>query len=379
MQHNDIPVSLYVHIPWCIKKCPYCDFNSFENKVAIYPFAEYFNKLKQDFIQSKYLLNDRKIISIFIGGGTPSLADPSYYYDFINFLDQNYGLSKDIEITMELNPGTAEYFNINDYYLAGINRISIGAQSFNDQHLHSLGRIHNTKNIIEVANKLQNKNFNIDLMHNLPKQTLVEAMNDLNAAIALNPPHISWYQLTIEPNTYFYKHRPVTPNDDLSFEILNQGLDLLEKNGYKRYEISAFGKNYFCKHNLNYWEFGDYLGIGVGASSKISYWINNKLEVIRFNKPKSPTKYLEANDFMNQFDIIEDEQLQFEFMLNAARLIDGFNLDIFTNRTGLDLSKIQTQLNKGLKKELIYIQNNHIYPTKLGILFNNELQEIFLK
>jgi putative oxygen-independent coproporphyrinogen III oxidase len=372
-----IPISLYIHIPWCVKKCPYCDFNS-HNKPEILPFAEYFQHLLQDFLQDQHFLQNRKIYSIFIGGGTPSLAAPEYYFWLFKELKKYCDFATNLEITMELNPGTHEYHNLAEYFDTGINRLSIGAQSFNDTSLQALGRIHNKENTLEVIAKLKQKNFNIDLMHSLPKQSLENALEDLTTAIALQAPHISWYQLTIEENTYFAKHQPILPSEELAFAIYNQGLKLLQKHGYQHYEVSAFTKNqHFCQHNLNYWQYGDYLGIGAGAHSKIT---QHNFEIIRHAKVKNPYKYMQStnHNYTHQHEIVAQTQLPFEFFMNAARLIEGFNLELFTERTNLPLAAIAPKLQIAQDKQLVNIVNHNFKLTEYGKLFVNDLLEIFV-
>jgi putative oxygen-independent coproporphyrinogen III oxidase len=374
-----IPLSLYIHIPWCLKKCPYCDFNS-HNKPQILPFEQYFAHLLQDFLANQHFLQQRKIYSIFIGGGTPSLAPPKYYAWLFKELREHCEFADNIEITMELNPGTHEYHNLEDYFAAGINRISVGAQSFNNTSLTALGRIHNNSDTLSVIEKLKHKNFNIDLMHTLPNQSLHMAIDDLQLAINLNPAHLSWYQLTIEENTYFAKHQPILPSEKLGFEIYTQGLELLEKSGYERYEVSAFAKvqspTMYCQHNLNYWQYGDYLGIGCGAHGKIT---TNNFEIIRTAKVKHPQKYMDANhEYTSKQQTIEKAHLPFEFFVNAARLITGFNLELFAARTNLPLASIMPQLQQAQAKQLITIDNHNLQLTSYGKLFVNELVELFL-
>lgn len=382
------PLSLYIHIPWCIKKCPYCDFNSYAittNNNINNNFAEelYIDKLIQDLtIDLLHFQEQRSLTSIFIGGGTPSLFSPKSFDTLLNAINKLIKFNNNIEITMEANPGTMEYKDFKDYKQAGINRISIGAQSFNNTSLQLLGRIHVADEIKNAVTKLFDANmlnFNLDLMYGLPKQTTDATLVDLQQAIALNPTHISWYNLTIEPNTYFAKRPPTLPQDEELFEMMEHGYQLLSKNGFKQYEVSAYARdNYKCTHNLNYWEFGDYLGIGAGAHGKITNVANNT--VIRTAKTRNPKDYLEKNNNFMAVALkdLTKEDLIFEFMLNSMRLEDGFSLESFSQRTGLKHKDIHKQLQLALDKNLVSILNSKVKPTALGKRFLNDLIAIFL-
>lgn len=374
------PLSLYIHIPWCVKKCPYCDFNSHAVHNSI-PEAEYLAALIADLQQDLPFAQGRKLQSIFFGGGTPSLFSPQGLGGLLQNISDLIPFSANIEITLEANPGTIEHYNFSDYKSAGINRISLGAQSFNDHKLQALGRIHKAHETLTAIEKLHNINFqsfNIDLMHGLPQQTLVEAMQDLNTALSCNPPHLSWYQLTLEPNTVFYKYPPKLPDDEIAWQIQAAGEELLHAAGFAHYEVSAFAKpGAQCKHNLNYWEFGDYLGIGAGAHGKITDLDTHT--VTRSWKTRLPKDYLNSEqNFQAGKTTLTTEQLVFEYMLNRLRLFDKLNLEDFTQRTGLPINHIAAILNAAQNKELISLQNNYVQITTLGKRFLNDLMQMFL-
>ena len=372
---QNIPLSLYIHVPWCIKKCPYCDFNS---HVAPNVIAEqmYIKALIADLDINKNLINNRIIETIFIGGGTPSLLSAKAYQYLFEHIKKNYNLANNAEITLEANPGTIDYQKFKDYRAIGINRLSIGIQSFQDRHLKKLGRIHssaNAKVAIEHAQNAGFDNFNLDLMHGLPNQTLEEALSDLKTALTFNPKHLSWYQLTIEANTIFYKQQPLLPSDDILADIELAGFEILKK--YNHYEISAFSKSGFqCNHNINYWNFGDYLGIGAGAHSKISH----DSQILRFEKKRMPKDYLESPSININKRIITKKELPFEFMLMASRLKKPIQKSLFKDRTTLDIEVIRPELELALQKKLITENKQLITLTEHGFRFLNEFQSLFI-
>lgn len=377
MTHS-IPLSLYIHIPWCIKKCPYCDFNSHAVKNEI-PEFQYINQLLLDLENDLHLVAGREIKSIFIGGGTPSLFSATSLEKLLSELKIKLNFSQTIEITLEANPGTFETQRFKDFYAIGINRLSIGIQSFQNEKLKLLGRIHDaeqSKQAVEIAQQAGFNNINLDLMFGLPEQTLKDAMLDLNTAIQFQTSHLSWYQLTLEPNTYFYSHPPTLPIEDAIWKMQLSGQDLLAKNNYFQYEVSAYSKyNLQCSHNLNYWKFGDYLGIGAGAHSKMTF--NN--QIIRKIKIKHPNAYLLAkNNFIAEEKIVPEKEIPFEFMLNALRLNQVIPVELFTERTGLQSQKLESMLIAAANKKLISYNKNTIITTSLGKRFLNDLVQLFL-
>lgn len=362
---QNIPLTLYIHYPWCEKKCPYCDFNSHITTID----NDYIDVLILDLKNSLKYIQGRKIAAIFIGGGTPSLMSIQDIAKLFEALNKYLTFEDDIEITIESNPSSAEVGKFKFYKSIGINRISIGIQSFDDKNLKFLGRIHNAKqaqNALTIASETF-ANFNLDIIFGLQSQSLKNSQNDLKIALSFNPSHISFYQLTIEPNTYFSKFPPILPSDERLYQMMESGIELLENNDYKRYEVSAYGLP--SKHNLNYWKFGDYIGIGSGAHGKIT----TTNGIIRTTKLKSPKDYI----FDNSAKITQIKSLDFDFMLNALRLKNGFDKNLFTQRTGQDLTTIKQQLTKAKNLELITI-NNKITPTTLGFNHLNSLQELFL-
>ena len=363
------PLSLYIHYPWCVKKCPYCDFNSHETGNR----EGYIATLLKDLDNELDTIQGRSIHSIFIGGGTPSLMSADELQELFIGLKSKLIFEKNIEITLETNPGTFEIEKFKAFKDIGINRLSIGVQSFQNHHLKSLGRIHSAEEASKACTYASQifDNFNIDLMYGLEGQSINDCLSDLNQAIDLNPQHISFYQLTIEPNTLFAKFPPTLPKDDDIWRMGEQGVALLEQHGFARYEVSAFGK-ISSKHNLNYWQFGDYIGIGAGAHGKITDINTGK--ILRTRKAKSPKDYSS-----NQAGVIEPiENLSFEFMLNALRLKQGFDSDLFENRTGESISVISQQLDKVKTLGLLDINNDRIKPSKKGFDFLNDLQSFFL-
>jgi len=369
------PISLYIHYPWCVKKCPYCDFNSHEGD----PQADYIAALIRDLDCDLKYLQNRQIHSIFIGGGTPSLMSVNDAKELFKGLRQKLPIPKNIEITLEVNPGTFEANKFAQFREVGINRLSIGVQSFNNKNLEFLGRIHSAEEAtqaIKEAQKVGFENINIDLMYGLKSQTTELCMEDLRCAIAFQPSHISFYQLTLEANTLFAKYPPKLPAEDNIWEMGEKGAALLQNNGFGQYEISAYGKTP-SQHNINYWEFGDYIGIGAGAHGKITDIKAKK--IFRTLKPKSPRDYLnqfQNNDSESSIKVVDN--VAFEFMLNSLRLKDGFNVELFEARTGQPFQVLGSKLDKAIDLDLIQIQKKWIKPTTKGFNFLNELQEIFL-
>ena len=369
------PLSLYIHYPWCIKKCPYCDFNSHEGEIQ----SGYINALLSDLDDDLKYVQNRKINSIFIGGGTPSLMSINDLNDLFNGLSNRLVFSPDIEITMEANPGTFEIDKFSEFRNVGVNRLSIGVQSFDDNQLKFLGRIHSAKeakNAVIKAQKVGFDNLNIDLMYGLNRQSIDECMIDITSAITLNPSHISFYQLTLEPNTFFSKFPPSLPSDDYIWKMGEKGTDILNSNGFQHYEVSAYSA-LPSKHNMNYWEFGDYIGIGAGAHGKITDVASN--EILRTLKIKSPKDYLLSIKKNNQKSSVKSiENLSFEFMLNSLRLIDGFNPKLYESRTGQSIELLSKQMREAENLDLLDIKNHKIRPTQKGYSFLNDLQAIFL-
>jgi len=376
------PLSLYIHVPWCVRKCPYCDFNSHKAPQDL-PEDAYVDALIRDLEQELPSIWGRTVQTIFIGGGTPSLFSAEAYERLFSSIRALLPLSPQVEITLEANPGTFEAQRFSDYLDIGINRLSIGVQSFNDESLTALGRIHDSKQAIkaiETAHKVGFENFNLDLMFGLPHQTEKTARNDVATAIALEPSHISYYQLTLEPNTLFYQQPPTLPDEDpiIDWQIANQ--QRLNEAGYQQYEVSAYAKNnQQCQHNINYWQFGDYLGIGAGAHGKISDAA--KQSITRRSKQKQPQAYIEsagsAAVVLNE-ELITKKDIGFEFMLNALRLTDGFPTPLFYQHVGLPISHINKALQQAEQLELITYDIHRICPTEKGQRYLNSLVELFL-
>ncbi|MDE9481998.1 radical SAM family heme chaperone HemW [Xenorhabdus bovienii] len=371
------PLSLYIHIPWCVQKCPYCDFNSHALKGDV-PHQEYVDHLLADLRADLPMIENREVSTIFIGGGTPSLLSAEGMQRLLDGVRASLPLSSQAEITMEANPGTVEAGRFSAYQKAGINRISIGVQSFGSDKLIRLGRIHGpdeAKRAAHLAADLGLRSFNLDLMHGLPNQTLSEALDDLRQAIELSPPHLSWYQLTIEPNTSFGSRPPVLPDDDALWDIFSQGHQLLTAAGYQQYETSAYAKaGYQCQHNLNYWRFGDYLGIGCGAHGKISF---EDGRILRTVKTKHPRGYMQGR-YLDQQNQVDNEDRPFEFFMNRFRLLEAMPRHDFSDFTGLLESAIRPQLDEALAKGYITENATHWQITKHGKLFLNSLLELFL-
>lgn len=374
------PLSLYVHVPWCVQKCPYCDFNSHGQKGDI-PEAEYVQHLIDDLKADLHLVQGRKIHSIFIGGGTPSLLTGAAYTRLLNEVDSLIGLADNCEITLEANPGTVETGRFKDYVKAGINRISIGVQSMQNDKLKALGRIHGADEASYAAQQASEaglNSFNLDLMHGLPGQSLDDALSDLKQIIALNPPHISWYQLTIEPNTQFASKPPTLPQDETLWDIQEQGQALLAQAGYQQYEISGYAKPGFqCQHNLNYWRFGDYLGIGCGAHGKVT---DAKTGVItRTEKVKHPRGYMDIiKPYLYKSWQVEQDDLAFEFFMNRFRLIEPCPINDFNALTQQPLQSQQHALDKAINAGLLTKTDSHWHVTLQGQRFLNDLLALFV-
>jgi len=376
-----IPLSLYIHMPWCVRKCPYCDFNSHavpDGKLSLELEQEYLQALVEDFKTQLHFAQGRKLHSIFIGGGTPSLISASGYQWLFQQLNGLLPFEEQCEITLEANPGTVEHDPFAGYLAAGINRLSIGVQTFNEQHLKQLGRIHSAENAINAIHQAQEAGFkriNIDLMHGLPQQTLEQALTDLRMAVENGATHISWYQLTIEPNTVFFRTQPVLPVENVLEHIQEQGEAYLKAHGFIQYEISAWRKEEPSAHNMNYWQFGDYLAIGAGAHAKVSL----RDGVYRFQKTRLPKDYLAKIPAEHlQFKKIEPEDMPFEFMMNALRLNEGVPAQFYKERTGYELDKIQAKLDSLRQRHLFSENTEQLACTAHGHLFLNSVLEEFL-
>jgi oxygen-independent coproporphyrinogen-3 oxidase len=377
------PLSIYVHLPWCLRKCPYCDFNSHEASggTAALPEARYLDALVADLDASLPLIWGRTVQSVFIGGGTPSLFSPEGIERLLSELRMRLRLNAGAEITLEANPGTFERDRFRAFRAAGVTRLSIGVQSFDDAKLQALGRVHNRAQALAAAEEAASAfdTFNLDLMYALPGQTLAECEEDVRTALALQPPHLSVYHLTIEPNTRFAVQPPPNlPEDDSAFEMLDRITELTGAAGLKRYEVSAYARDgHHCRHNLNYWQFGDYLGIGAGAHSKLSF----PHRVVRQVRWREPNTYMDkalAGLAISNDEEVKRKALPFEFILNALRLRDGFELPLFTERTGLPLSSIRAALQQAEQKGLVTQDLERIKPTARGFDFLSDLQKMFL-
>lgn len=375
------PLSLYVHIPWCVQKCPYCDFNSHAQKGSI-PEQDYIKHLLQD-LQADLQgypasIAQRQLHSIFIGGGTPSLFSADGIAFLLQQIQQLIPFQDNIEITLEANPGTAEAARFVGYVQAGVTRISMGIQSFDDEKLMKLGRIHNAeeaKQAVHFAKNARLRSFNLDLMHGLPNQSVQQALDDLRQAIALAPPHLSWYQLTIEPNTMFAYRPPILPDDDELWDIFEQGHQLLTAAGYQQYETSAYAKPHFqCQHNLNYWRFGDYLAIGCGAHGKLSFPSG---DIIRYSKTKHPKGYMRGEYLYEQQSVAPADR-PFEFFMNRFRLLEPVPKVEFEQFTGLALDCVEEKIQWALNKGYVQDSANYWQITEQGKLFLNELLTEFL-
>jgi len=376
------PLSLYIHLPWCVRKCPYCDFNSHRAGEAP-PKQRYIEALLMDLSREAAQASGRTIDSIFLGGGTPSLFSPDEINALLKGVRALFVIAGDAEVTMEANPGTVECGSPAGYRAAGINRLSIGAQSFDDERLSTLGRIHSSADIVRAVEDAKDggfTNINIDLMHGLPDQTAEMALDDLSAAIRLEPSHISWYQLTLEPNTIFHARPPANlPDDDLAYEIQDRGQALLAEQDFAQYEISAYARNgKQCRHNLNYWLFGDYLAVGAGAHGKIT----TADGIFRYQKPANPLQYMMSQEEVNESTALKaltPADRMFEFMLNALRLNDGFAEELFCQRTALSSDALMDATKAVQEKGLMERREDGVWkPSKLGARFLNDLQAEFI-
>lgn len=373
------PLSLYIHIPWCVKKCPYCDFNSHESRTEI-PEKRYVAALIADLEQSVPRVYGRKIKSVFFGGGTPSLFSADSINEILSAVRMLTPLDYGAEITLEANPGTVDTVHFSGYKQAGVNRVSLGIQSFNADYLKALGRIHDDRQAMQAAELALTtfERVNLDVMYGLPYQSLEDALQDARQAASFNPDHLSFYHLTLEPNTPFHRTPPSLPSDDASADMQEQIEALLAENGYEHYETSAFCKpNNLARHNLNYWQFGDYLGIGAGAHSKLSF--HDK--ITRETRHKHPKAFMEATEAGNAVDntwVIAQADLGFEFMMNALRLTGGFETKLFSERTGMPVQSISMRLAEASKNGLITQNTQYIQPTLLGQRYLNDLLALFL-
>ena len=374
------PLALYVHFPWCVRKCPYCDFNSHEWKGERFPEDDYLDALRADLEQALPLVWGRQVHTVFIGGGTPSLLSARGLDRLLSDVRALLPLDADAEITMEANPGTFEAEKFAQFRASGVNRLSVGIQSFNEAHLKALGRIHDSGDAhraVEIAAR-HFDNFNLDLMFALPQQTLDECRADIETALSFAPPHLSLYHLTLEPNTLFAKFPPALPDDDASADMQEWIHAHTAAAGYERYEVSAYAKPHRqCKHNLNYWRFGDYLGIGAGAHSKLSF----AHRIVRQARYKHPATFMEqarAGSPVQEEHEVSARDLPFEFMLNALRLVEGFPVHRFIERTGLPMTSIEPALQEAERRGLIERTHEKIAPTPLGQRFLNDLQALFL-
>ncbi len=409
---KDIPLALYIHVPWCVKKCPYCDFNSHELPInsQLSMYDEYVEALLLDAASQQPLTQGREISSIFIGGGTPSLLPIAQYQRLFDGLREIFWFANDIEVTMEANPGTLEHAPFAEYLKVGINRLSIGVQSFSAEQLKTLGRIHNPTQALSAIKAARSSGFervNVDLMHGLPQQTMNEALSDIQMAHEAGATHISWYQLTIEPNTVFYRSQPVLPDEDSLADIEQAGQALLERLGYNNYEVSAWAgaADKPCRHNVNYWQFGDYLAIGAGAHGKVTLnedaaqklttdtFPNEVLEeagIYRFSKSRMPRDYITFdNDSINNvkkagapkmvgWQAVASDELVSEFMLNALRLHDGVAWSLFEARTGLSYDSVATEVDALVKQGLLIDNEERLQPTTLGRRYLNQILRAFL-
>ena len=376
------PLSLYIHVPWCLKKCPYCDFNSHEVKSAgtEIPEQNYIAALIADFEQTLPRVWGRRISTVFFGGGTPSLLSGATVDDILAAVRARLPLTPDAEITLEANPGTVEASRFRDYRAAGVNRLSLGIQSFNPQHLKALGRIHDdtqARRAIDIARE-HFDNFNLDVMYGLPQQSIKQALADIETALTFKPPHLSAYHLTLEPNTYFHRYPPKLPDDDTSAEMQIEIEALLASHGYDNYETSAFARpGARCKHNLNYWLFGDYVGIGAGAHGKISF-PDRVLREVRYRQPKQFMEKAIAGNAVQESHEVSATDIGFEFMMNALRLTGGFEVSLFAERAGVPLTRLLRALEDAERRGFITRDHQRVSPTLQGRRFLNELLQTFL-
>ena len=373
------PLALYIHIPWCVRKCPYCDFNSHAASPVL-PEEEYVDALLADLDQDLAAVYGRPLSSIFFGGGTPSLFSAAALGRLLAGVEQRIPFTADIEITLEANPGTFEQDKFVAYRKLGINRLSIGIQSFQPNKLEALGRIHTGDEALraaEMARRAGFDNFNLDLMHGLPDQSLEEALDDLRQAIALAPTHLSWYQLTLEPNTVFWNQPPELPEDDILWDIQEAGQALLAEHGFSQYEVSAYARpGKAARHNLNYWSFGDFIGIGAGAHGKLSHPDGR---IVRTWKTRLPKDYLNpAKQFKAGEKTLTADELPFEFLMNALRLTQGVDAELFAQRTGLPLQTLAAARAEAEQKGLLQVEPTRLVATARGQLFLNDLLQYFL-
>ncbi len=374
------PLSLYVHLPWCIKKCPYCDFNSHASDKNGVPEQAYIKALMADLEAALPLIWGRSIQSIFIGGGTPSLFSPQAIDELLSGLRARLSLVAGCEVTLEANPGTFEKNRFKAFHAAGVTRLSLGVQSFQDPYLKVLGRVHDGHQAIAAASEAAEvfDTFNLDLMYALPGQSLADLRQDVVTALSLKPSHLSIYHLTIEPNTYFAKFPPTPVDDDVSADMLDLITEMTAQQGLGRYEVSAYAKpGHTCQHNQNYWQFGDYLGIGAGAHSKLSF----AHRVVRQVRLRDPQRYMQGAENGSAVSLEQEvarSELPFEFMLNALRLADGFDLTLFGERTGLPMSALEPGLAQALERGLLQRDSNHVKPSVRGFDFLNDLLALFL-
>jgi len=374
------PLSLYVHLPWCLKKCPYCDFNSHEASGEALPEQRYAQALLADLESALPLIWGRTVHSIFLGGGTPSMFNPTTMDRLLGDIRARLKLEPECEITMEANPGTFEKDRFRAFAQAGVTRLSVGVQSFNDAHLMAIGRVHDRTQALAAVEEAARSfaTFNLDLMYALPGQTMEQLCEDVATALCFSPPHISIYHLTIEANTYFAKFPPAIPEEDTAYAMLDQITERTAVAGLDRYEVSAYARSgHRCRHNLNYWQFGDYLGIGAGAHSKLSF----AHRVVRQVRLRDPLKYMEGalrGNAIAQEEEVSRNELPFEYMLNALRLRRGFALRDFSERTGMALTAIEKALSQAEQKGLIGRDLHHVWPTQRGFDFLSDLQALFL-
>ena len=376
-----IPLSLYIHVPWCVRKCPYCDFNSHKAPETV-PEDEYVNALLKDLESELPQIWGRRLESIFIGGGTPSLFSSKAIDQLLRGLRERLPIRPNMEITMEANPGTFEQERFSAYRESGINRLSIGVQSFHDSHLKALGRIHGANEALkaaEIAKQAGFDNFNLDIMFGLPAQSLKQGLDDLKQAIECKPTHLSWYQLTIEENTLFHHSPPVLPEDEMLWDMQQQGQEILSVAGFQQYEVSAYAqKNRSCQHNINYWQFGDYLGIGAGAHGKLTMPDGEISRHLKYRQPKEYMQNAVLGKARSNTHILKKEDLEFEFILNAVRLKEGFTKELYESRTRLSFDIIQPKIEKLIERDLLKIDDDYYHTSDKGWVFINDIVEQFL-